>query len=394
MTNEYTELIKEKMKDFTQYYLTNEDEKIEFSVSNTEINPHLLSYIFDNILNFDVKYRIFEKLNYIITFKYKGKIGRIIHAKLSFKIYLENEIEKEVKDIFINVIDILEKALLKYSEDAVKLNNYSLPNYCEYYTSKICVIEKDINDLIKKIEKNKIYFREKEKNLIDSGKAYEKIIVNENEICTIIETPIQRLDNEFSIRSKELKIKLSYLIELYIDNYFSFIEHILSLIYPMTNYYNENEEFSKYLSSDWVTKLNKLNDNENYTDIIKSLSEIKEVYRNRFAHGLFSREKYVNVIVPDFGSYPLWIGKKYCRGYNGTSNFLNVEVYNKTKDIFNKFLEILINEYSLQWNIIKAGIPTFLKTKHYKDCLINEEKNKYWIEKYWYYQDNLLNMDW
>lgn len=36
------------------------------------LNPNLLSYCFDCILGFDVQYRIFEKVNYIIEFDYKG----------------------------------------------------------------------------------------------------------------------------------------------------------------------------------------------------------------------------------------------------------------------------------------------------------------------------------
>lgn len=36
------------------------------------LDPNLLSYCFDNVLGFDVRYRIYEKVNYIIEFDYKG----------------------------------------------------------------------------------------------------------------------------------------------------------------------------------------------------------------------------------------------------------------------------------------------------------------------------------
>ena len=49
MNNEYTELIKTKMKNFKQYYLCKE-EVIDFSISDSKINPLLLGYIFDKIL--------------------------------------------------------------------------------------------------------------------------------------------------------------------------------------------------------------------------------------------------------------------------------------------------------------------------------------------------------
>lgn len=57
-------------------------------------------------------------------------------------------------------------------------------------------------------------------------------------------------------------------------------------------------------------------------------------------------------------------------------------------------MSLLNEKYGLALNIINSGIPTFLKKNYYEDALLNEEKNRHWIEKYWYNQDNLMNMDW
>lgn len=310
MNNEYTELIKEKMKNFEQYYFTREDENKEYHVTNSKLDPYLLGYIFDKILKFDVRYKIFEKLNYIISFKYKGRIGRIVHSKLSFRVYLDEDINTEVNNIFNEVIIIFEKALLEYSKIAVESNNYSLPNRNSYYAEKLNIIDNDINSLFKRIEKIKKNYEIRKQDLIRSGTAYNQIEKKYKNFTTI-ETPLSKLSSKYYRKIEDLNVKKSYLIELYIDNYFSYFEHLLCLLYPMTDEYDESKEYSNYLNYDWRSKLERLNGNGDFAEIIEKLGEIKEIYRNRFAHGLFSREKLVNVMIPCFGSYPLWIGKKY-----------------------------------------------------------------------------------
>lgn len=393
MDNEYTDIIKEKMKDFKQYEFTKEDENRDYCITKSNLNPYLLGYIFDKILKFNVEYRIFEKLNYIISFKYKNKIGMIEHSKLSFTIYLEESINVEVNNIFSEVITIFEKALLQYSEIAVQSNNYSLPNRNGYYVKKLNIIDGEINNFFKRIENINKTFEIRKENLINSGSAYKQI-EKKHKNFTTLETPLSNLSSKYLKKIEELELKVSYLIELYIDNYFSYFEHLLCLLYPMTDEYDESKEYSEYLNYDWRTKLGKLNSNGDFTEIIEKMSEIKEIYRNRFAHGLFSREKLVNVMIPSFASYPLWIGKKYCKGFTGTSMILSVEEYNKCSEVFSHFIALLNEKYSLALNIINSGIPTFLKKNFYGDALLNKDENKYWIEKYWYHQDNLRNMDW
>lgn len=99
-------------------------------------------------------------------------------------------------------------------------------------------------------------------------------------------------------------------------------------------------------------------------------------------------------MIKDFGPYPLWIGKRYCKGYKGVSNRLTSKQYDECKEIFEKLFLSITEEYELQVNIIEAGIPTFLKKQYYNDSLEDEQKNSYWIESYWYHQDNIHNMDW
>lgn len=392
MNNQYTEIIREKMKDFKQYYFTKDElENNNLIESSCPIEPHLMSYIFDAILGFNVCYRPFEKVNYQISFKYKEKLGCISHFKLSYTLHIDKTVENEVLNILKEVNELFEKALLEYSQEVVKKNQYSLPNYYNDYSKKIHIIEKNIEKIKRKINKKTILKDRDIKMLIDSGEA-DKFIEIDHGNCKEIRFPTTEICKKYDKIIYSLREELSYTIELYIDNYFSLLEHLLVLLFPMTSKYDENEEFSKYLEYDWRRKIEKLSNK--YMNELDELSRIKELYRNRFAHGFFSREKIVHIRIPNYGMYPLWIGKRYCQGYSGTTNELTYEIYKETKKTFDEFTNKIIKDYMLQFNIIIAGIPSFLQKSLYKDALIDEEKNRNWIDKYWYDQDNMINMDW
>ena len=59
-------------------------------------------------------------------------------------------------------------------------------------------------------------------------------------------------------------------------------------------------------------------------------------------------------MIKDFGPYPLWIGKRYCKGYKGVSNRLTSKQYDECKEIFEKLFISITEEYELQFNIIEA----------------------------------------
>ena len=81
---------------------------------------------------------------------------------------------------------------------------------------------------------------------------------------------------------------------------------------------------------------------------------------------MFTREKKINVQIKGFGMYPLWIGKKHCRGFNGSENILTLKIFEKVKRIFKKFYEEVKQTYKLQFNLIENHIPTFLDTALYE----------------------------
>lgn len=398
MENEYILKIKELMKDFSQYIFKDDDKSRKLVEICCPIEPDLMGYIFDKILGFSVKYRIFEKVNYFICFKYKHAIGTLGHYKLSYRLNIEENVKDEILKILEEVKVLIEKALLKYSEDAVKDNKYSLPNHFDLYKEKIDLLEKRITDIPNRLKKLKLKEKREHKRRKEEFHkitATHEFIKNQNNENVLITTSLGEFLERYWVLERDLEGELSYTIELYIENWFAFIEHIFSLLLPMTKYYNPNEEYSKYLMKDWRSKIEKIfSGNVLFEEDIKNLARIKELYRNRFSHGMFSREKKINVQITDFGMYPLWIGKNYCKGFKGAANILTIEIYEEVKRIFEKFYKKLKEEFPLQFNIIESGIPTFLDISLYAKAFNSLEENTKYIEAYWYYHDNQLNMDW
>ena len=391
MKNQYTESIKEKMKDFSQ---CGENDNFNEKLLNEcccPIPPDLTSYIFNKILGFKVIYRPMEKVNYEIAFKYKGKYGKINHWKLSYRMYIDKDIEEEVFNILREVNTIFEKALLEYSEEAITQNQYSLPNYFNKYMKQISIIERNIEKIQKRIEKSKILEEQKIQELTNSGKAEKYKEINRGSFIELVYPTIE-VHKKYNKKRFILREELSYTIEIFIDKYFSLLEHLLVLLFPMTLKYDSSKKYSEYLEYDWRAKIEKLS--PSYNSDLDQLSEIKEVFRNRFTHGFFSREKEVNIQIPNYGMYLLWIGKKYCRGYIGVPNTLTYDIFQKVKQTFNDFINKLKHDYRLQFNIIIAEIPTFLNKSIYEDALKDDIENQNWIQDYWYEQVNMWNMDW
>lgn len=167
MNNEHTEKIKHLMSDFERMSDSinlEQGEQTEYIIDN--LDPHLVGYIFSNVLNFKVDYRPIEKINYFIKFIYKGNKCIIIHAKLSFKLYCNEEIKTEILEKFKEAIKMLEQALLTYSKEAVNNNDYSLPNRNSYYKNKIHVIENDISNTVLQSQKLENELEKKREKLL------------------------------------------------------------------------------------------------------------------------------------------------------------------------------------------------------------------------------------
>ena len=129
--------------------------------------------------------------------------------------------------------------------------------------------------------------------------------------------------------------------------------------------------------------------------IMCALRRIKEVYRNHNTHGGFSREMMAYVQTPNFGRFPMYVGKEYLRGFvDGCSDTISYEMYCEAKKVFSEFWDILDTVYEIPMLFVRSGLPIPVDTERYTKNIDSVEQAKWLIGKMWFDIDNQSNMDW
>lgn len=225
LTKEIQALLKNisVIKDTTQ---RNDDQCVEINYYENPLNPNLLAYCFDVILGFDVRYRIFEKVNYVIDFDYKGTFATVGHFKMSYRLSIEKQYRDEIIESFEKVRPFLEQLFLLIGEHALISNDFSMENESRDYFSKLAFYEKRIESLVQR----KKIIEEKCRGKYD-----------------IIETDgkYKRMRMKGSDYLRELEAEITYDIEAYIDTFFSALEHVLTLLYPFTDRFEASKSYYK-----------------------------------------------------------------------------------------------------------------------------------------------------
>lgn len=380
--NQLLDKIKALLKDISP--LTSVDKrcnlqtKIDF-VENP-LNPDLLAYCFDRILGFDVQYRIYEKVNYIIEFEYKHTYAYVAHKKMSYNVWIEECYKEEIIHTFAEVKDLLEKLFLQMGETSLEKNEFSMKNETKRYYDKLKFCEKKVEEL-------------KQRQRIVSEKLagqYDVIEIKPH-------GSLYRPKGKDYLESVSLEI--SYWIETYIDTFFSALEHVLTLLFPFTKKFDMGDSlYKKYIRNTrwyWDDKVKDVCGDKVSPALLEKLKKIKEIYRNYNAHGSFSREMMAYIQIPKFGRYPLYIGKNYLSGFvESDESAATYKVYLDAKDAFNKFMEILEEEYEIPMLFIKSGLPIPVNTKIYTNQITTVDEARLKISKLWYEIDNQSNMDW
>lgn len=379
--NNALEQIRELLKDFSEVSdRTSMHKELLFGIDylSNPLNPNLLAYCFDVILGFDVRYRIFEKVNYVVEFDYKGTYGMVGHYKLSYKLDIETQYVEEIISLFRQVKQLLEQAFLDMGKEALKRNDFTMENEAVAYQQKFSFYQERVEEL----EKRRNIITEKCKGqwvTIESGNGYKHM-----EPC---QKYLRRLSNE-----------IIYSIETYIDVFFSYIEHILTLLWPFLNSFNRSISYSNnYIHNprwSWDKKIDQVCGKP--MDVyIEPLRRIKEVYRNRSAHGMFSRELKVYIGISEFGRYPMYLGKQYLHGFiEDNSDDLSYKEFLKMRQLFNDFLFELDATFEIPMLFIKSGLPIPVDIDQDVYNVDTPEQAELVIDRLWYEIDNQSNMDW
>ena len=122
-----TEEIRELLKDISAINANtqrNDDQCVDINFFENPLDPNLLAYCFDVILGFDVRYRIYEKVNYIIDFDYKGTFASARHFKMSYRLSVQKQYRDEIIAVFEKVHLLLEQLFTLIGEQALRNNDF------------------------------------------------------------------------------------------------------------------------------------------------------------------------------------------------------------------------------------------------------------------------------
>lgn len=368
--------IKLLMKDFKEADSKNSKKKVSLKFNEIPIEPHLMGYLFKNILGFNVQYRIFEKINYYIFFTYKEYEGCISHRKLCYELEIESEIKDEVLSIFINAKKLLEEYFLELSINSIHKDNYVLDNNIYSYKQRISFYSNQI-------KKNNRVLKNMEAGKRDSRKIRK------------VNNTIEGRFDEIINLSYKYKQSLKYNLESYIDSFFSLLEHLLTLVSVFTNYKSKYKTFLHVTKTGWTSKWTLVFGNTKKSkELLVQLETLKDLYRNRLSHGMFSKELKISVNIDNFGYYPLFVGDKL-RGFSDNKNIvLDYNKFLEVQKIYRSIMQYFKMRYKCEMIIIESGIPIYLDKTQYTKALLSPKNAEDYVDYISYIQDNQYNMDW
>ncbi|MCH5146693.1 MAG: hypothetical protein J1F61_01650 [Clostridiales bacterium] len=365
------EILQDKIKNLMSDFSEIQNDEINFDSEGEYklydiISPHLLSYIFDKILGFKVYYRIFEKINYIINFRYKDAFGFVTHRKLSYILNIDKKYKEEIINIFLKVKELLEKLFFEFSKCALKNDNYMLSNEIEIYQSRLAYFKSQVN--------KKTVIAEKMK----SGEIESKRIIKTKNGTTY----------HFLIYG--VLQEITYNAEAFIDIAYSYIEHIITLLAAFCKY---DKPFEKVLHMGWLSKYDLVfGEGQEEIRIKESLQNFKQIYRNRLTHGMFSNEQKLFITIEGLGNYPFYIGKQL-NGFQ-EDKFIGIETFKEFDKLLSEFENLCEKKFKLVKMLIDSGISVHLDIDKYKKALQSKKEMESFIDYISYMQDNQLNMDW
>ena len=207
----------------------NDTSRKEIGYWENPLNPNLLAYCFDAILGFNVRYKIAEKVNYIIEFDYKGTYATVKHFKMSYRLSVDEKYAAEIIALLYQAKPLLEQLFISLGEKALIDNKFSMENEAPEYFSKLVFYQQKIESL--KIRGGII--EEKCKGQYDESEAVHGF---------------KYMTPKGQVYLRSLYNEIKYDIEAYIDTFYSALEHVLTLLYPFT----DNFSFSKSYYKDYI----------------------------------------------------------------------------------------------------------------------------------------------
>ena len=187
-----------------------------------------------------------------------------------------------------------------------------------------------------------------------------------------------------------------------IDAYFSYLEHVMVLLVAFKEDFNpSSHNLNKFVYEDFTSKFNMVFEPQKNPTNMKyynRLRDIKEKYRNTFAHGGFEkRGSPMFIHFPGVGAIPLTLSgfkddfvysvipveeedyESICKAIDEFEEYLNEELFGEEMEIIASCLDINFDSDS---------------RKQYREVLRSTELLKEFIEYQSYRYDSAIIMDW
>ena len=377
--------VRKSLKDFSPPIDTNKniiysEKSSKFHIEREEIPvPELIQFTLSNILHCPT-FGPGEKMRWEIPFRYKNFECTFALQKFGLRLYISNsdealkdaiKIEKEILGKLKRVISKIEKKLLTpFAKHQICKRNVTIANYFH------------------KLENRYVYFREKAEKI--STAKLNKDVKHDVDI-------FGGLNDLFKARSE-----LFYNTIAMLDAYFSFLEHLFVLLLPFAEKQNHNIDLVQFVSSFWSDKFKKLFDIETDTQakkIYDELNEIKEHYRNFYAHGGFKkRGASFYIHFPGLGAIPAQLtniknNPQFKFFPVGEDNFSDIC---KIIDQFNDWLRSDHSGVKYAVKYAESGLDIQCdheNIRKIKDSMGSEEEFESLLNQYSYIADMHANMD-
>lgn len=346
------------MEDFTQTTESSGEILNMVIRKEDEFTPYEVLYLFQHLLGMKVRYKPHEKVAFILFMRYKEIEIAFVLNKFSFEFHQSetddhNEVYTEIKTKIRQAIILSQSEFIADAEVSITARNVILPNYYIRFERAFESLEYQI-----------------ENNLKDRS-----------------DWPHNDHRADCFINSYALHIV-------------SYMEHVLTLLYPFSDSYNSRIDIKSFVFQCIYDKIDSLLMILMSRDVeIKNrIAQLIKYIRNPIAHGYLTRAYFGDVLIPDIGFIPMSYSNYTLSSQNYPFFPVNLEhQYSEMREIKDSFDNLVVKLYPNATTIIKSGLSIKcdpVSRQEYVLVIQDSETTNDFISREQYKVDNMMNMDW
>ena len=318
-----------------------------------------------------------EKVAWTIPFTYKGEAFIATHRKLGFRICAAKETSKAGPLVLEMLLKL--KNMIRLADGIVEPIIKEQVAFCN------CTILNKYSDFMSRYE----FFREKADSTFKTPPPPRRL-----------DEPLGEVPSIWSFKNNILREGFYY-TQAMLDAYFSYLEHVLVLLVSFEpDFDRERDSLDSIIFSDWTSKYNRIikpESNPKGMRYYNKLKEIKEKFRNTFAHGGFEKNGSPYFVhFPGLGAIPLSLSKFTNSVHFHITPIREIE-FSEICTFLDEFEDYLEGLLFRPMQIIKAGIDISYNEpnrKEYQLALRSDEDVEEFIEHETYLWERQANMEW